>query len=496
MDAAAEYRRQQMMREKLRDIPPQKLAFKSYLSYIAFRYPSYRFSKHHILIAQALMKIESGDLKRLIVTMPPRHGKTMSISEFFPTWYIGRNPTHQIIATTYSWERSGDVGRKVRNLMIDPVHMDIFPHCTLNIGSKSINKLTTDQEGTYFSVGVGGAVVGRGANLFIIDDPVKNREEAESARSREKLWDWYRAVAYTRLMPGGAVIVVATRWHFDDLIGRLIEQMAHENWTVLNLPAICDEEDDLLGREIGTPLWETDYPIETLDLIKETIGTREWNAQYQQRPLPAKGGLMDLGWLNKYNFAKWAAIETRLVLKATKRIEFPFELKRIVISWDTAFKEEEMNDPTAGTVWGISKDNKFYLLNVINKRMRFPALRQKVIATWEKYMALGLGAVPVLIEDKASGQSLIHDLQMNTTIPVIKVPADANKKVRFEAATPTMEAGRVYFPDKSRWLVEAETQLIRFPLWKFDDIVDSISQFLNWAVKPQYRKSKLKKFWK
>jgi predicted phage terminase large subunit-like protein len=496
MDVVAAYNKERTLRERLSQIPPQKLAFRNYPAYLAFRYPKYLFSKHHLLIAKALMQIEAGNLKRLIVTMPPRHGKTMSISEYFPTWYLGRNPTHQIISTTYSWERAGDVGRKVRNLMLDPKHIDIFPHCTLDIGSKSVNRLTTDQEGTYFSVGVGGAVVGRGANVFIIDDPVKNREEAESERSREKLWDWYRGVAYTRLMPEGAIIAVATRWHFDDLIGRMIEQMAHENWTILNLPAVCDSEDDLLGRDIGDALWNDFYSLDSLNLIKETIGTREWNAQYQQQPLPAEGGVIDLNWIKKYSFAKWAEVESRLILGVKKDYRIPFDIKKIVISWDTAFKEQQMNDPSACTVWGISKDNKFYLLNVINKRMRFPALRSCVIKTWEKYIRLGLGNVPVLIEDKASGQSLIHDLKMNTTIPIIAIKADANKKIRLEASTPAMEAGRVFFPDKSRWIVEVETQLARFPLWSFDDIVDSISQFINWSVKPRYRRSKVARFWK
>jgi predicted phage terminase large subunit-like protein len=364
----------------------------------------------------------------------------------------------------------------------------------LSLDSKSANKLATDQDGNYYSVGVGGAIIGRGANLFLIDDPIKNRQEAESDAARRKIWDWYRGVAYTRLMPKNAVIVVMTRWHFDDLAGRLLEEMEHENWTILNLAAECDTEDDLLGRQVGEAL-STRYPIKTLHQIRMTVGTREWNAQYQQRPLPAEGGLINIEWFQKYNYADWLAVVAAVRL-GVKKPPNKFDITQIVISWDTAFKESQLNDPSAGTVWLKTKDNNFYLVDVINKRMRYPILKKRVIAEWEKYMEYGFGHVPVLIEDKASGQSLIQDLKMGTAIPVIARPADANKQIRLSSATPLIEGGRVFLPDQSPWVVEYETQHIRFPFWKFDDLVDSTSQFLNWVGKPHYKRSKKKRFWK
>jgi predicted phage terminase large subunit-like protein len=483
------------LREKLAVMPKEKLAFSNFAAYISINFPGYRFSRHNLLIAKALMKIEAGEMKRLIVCMPPRHGKTMQISEFFPAWYMGRNPTHQIIATAYNATRAGDVGRAVRNHMITPIHHKIFKGCTVSLDSKSVSRLATDQGGAYYSVGTGEAIVGRGANLFLIDDPIKSREEAESDTARRRLFDWYKGVAYTRLMPQNAIIAVATRWHFDDLIGRLLDEMKHENWVVLNLPAICDSEDDMLGRQIGECLWETDYPVDTLENIKVTIGTREWNAQYQQRPLPSEGGLVNIEWFQKYNWKEWFAAEAQVIMHH-EEIHMPFEIRRIVMSIDTAFKESQLNDPSAITIWGETKDNCYYLLNIINKRMKYPKLKDTVIRTWQKYMKFKRGQIPVLIEDRASGQSLIQDLKRYTKIPVLARPADLNKQIRMSSVSPLIEAGRVYLPDKAPWLVEYETQMARFPLWKHDDLVDCTSQFLRWVARPQYRKNLKRKFWK
>lgn len=174
------------MRDKLEGLPAEKLAHRFFPSYIAAQYPLYRFAPHNQAIASALTKVESGDIKRLMIFMPPRHGKTMQVSEYFPAWYLGRNPSHQVIATTYSYERASDTGGKVRNQMLDPYHAKIFPNCRLSTDAKSKNKLTTIEGGNMFSVGVGGAIVGRGAHLFLIDDPVKSREEAESETARKK----------------------------------------------------------------------------------------------------------------------------------------------------------------------------------------------------------------------------------------------------------------------------------------------------------------------
>lgn len=488
-------------KEELAKIPIEQLAYSRLPSYIGVQFPKYKFSKHNLMIAAALQKVESGEIPRLILNLPPRHGKTMMTGEFFPAWYLGRNPDRHVIYATYSFERASDVGRKVRNQMIMPIHKKIFPGCTVSKDAAGQNRMTTDQGGYYFAVGTGGVVVGRGANLFIIDDPIKGREEADSDTFRRKLIDWYRGVAYTRLMPENAVIIIQTRWHFDDITGYALEEMDHENWVVLNLPAVCeDEESDPLRREFGTALWATHYPKDRLDVIKKTIGTREWNAQYQQHPLPAEGGMIDINWLKRYNVKEVTAIDVGIDAGTKPSMKFITEtlgIKRIVISWDTAFKESQLNDPSAATIWGVSNKKRFYLLGIVNERMKYPTLKKAVIALWQKYVKWDLGPVPVLIEDKASGQSLIQDLKNETLIPVIIIKPDSNKQIRMSAASPIMESGMVYLPDESMgWVVDYETQLARFPLWRHDDLVDSTSQFLLWIVKPKFRKNTKRKFWK
>lgn len=481
------------LREKLDDLNVEQLAFRFFPSYIGLQYPSYRFALHNQAIASALTKVESGDINRLMIFMPPRHGKTMQVSEFFPAWYLGRNPTAQIIAATYSYDRAADTGGKVRRHMMDPFHARIFNNCAISQDTKSKNKLSTNQGGALFSVGTGGTITGRGAHLFLIDDPVKSREDAESEISRKKMVEWFRGVAYTRLMPKNAIVLVMTRWHFSDLAGFLLEELAHEHWAVLKLPAVCEEETDIIGRKAGEALWPTDYPLKRLAEIKTTIGTREWNAQYQQMPLPAEGGMVNIDWFRKYDYGEYA--KWHMAVRDGYKRTPPFGIKKIVLSIDTAFKEKQLNDPTAITVWGES-DSDCYLLNVVNKRMKYPTLKRNVIELHDFYSKFELGQVRVLVEDRASGQSLIQDILADTRIPIIALPAEASKQVRMDSALPLIEAGKIFLPERAPWLVEYETQMARFPLWKHDDLVDSTSQYLNWFGQPRYVRRKKPLFWK
>lgn len=430
----------------------------------------------------------------------------MLASEFFPAWYIGRNPKHQIIAATYSYERAGDTGRKIRNQLVDPIHKTIFPSCSVSTDNKGANRVSTDQGGNIFSVGVGGAMTGRGAHILLIDDPIKDRQDAESETKQRQLRDWFKSVAYTRLMTGGKIIIILTRWSFYDLAGWLLEEKKHENWTVLSLPAICDDSaNDLLKRKPNEALWPEFYPYGTLMQIRRTIGTRDWNALYQQRPLPEEGGLVKLDWFKKYSYKSWSKYR-RLKRNMMPGVFDPnnyddlkhFQWRQVVCSWDTAFKEKEINDPSACTIWGIT-DTDAYLLWVINERMDYPTLRRTVIEVHEKnvrYYNFGAAQVPVLIEDKASGQSLIQDLRASTNIPIIAIKADANKTIRLQEVTAMIEAGKVWLPDQALWLTDYETQIAQFPYSKHDDMVDSTSQFLRWWGKPKFVRSKKKLFWK
>ena len=474
------------------EIDIEDVAFSNYPTYVKLQYPQYEFADHHLQIAEKLMEVERGDCRRLIISEPPRHGKTMLVSEFFPPWYLGRNPDRQVIAASYNFDRAGDVGRKVRNQLVDPLHNEIFPDCHISDDSQSINRLSTKEGGNYFSVGVGGAMIGRGAHLFLVDDPISGREAANSETARRKLIEWYRGVAYTRLMPGNAIIVVMTRWHFYDLVGYLLEESIGD-WDVLELPAIATSDNDPLGRKTGEALWPSRYPIKELKEIRTEVGTIEWNAQYQQRPLPAEGGMVELDWFERYDSFKLIVAETAIRMGGKPSI--PFGINKIVISCDTAFKESQLNDPTSITVWGIAKD-KNYLINCINKRLKYPDLVSTVLGTYEHYRRYDLGPITTLIEDKGSGQSLIQDLKHSTQIPVIAIPANTNKQTRMSTASPLIQAGKVALPNKASWLVRYETQIAQFPYGKEDDDVDSTSQFLNWVGAPRYKRRKFMRLWK
>ena len=241
-------------------LSPEQMAHRYLLAFARYQYPHYKIARHNATIAKKLQEVESGEITRLMIFTPPRHGKTMLISEFFPAWYLGRNPTKQIIATSYSSERGLDVGRKVRDLLVDPRYANIFPNSKVNPNSKSAKQLSLLQGGNYFSVGIGGAVTGRGADVLIIDDPIKGREDAESDSAQSKMRDWFTSVAYTRLMPGrSAIILVMTRWSYYDLAGWLLDEKKSEGWEVLNMPALAEDEDDFLGRQPKDALWPEAY---------------------------------------------------------------------------------------------------------------------------------------------------------------------------------------------------------------------------------------------
>ena len=443
---------------------PEDYAHSRLIAYAAYQWPSYKAAPHHRLIARHLEAVERGETARLMISMPPRHGKSLLSSEFFPAWYLGRNPSHYVIAATYSQELADDFGRKVRDQIADPAFQAIFPGCRLKGDSKSSKRfhvtqeradtLATDLDGAYFASGIGGPLTGRGAHLLLIDDPVKNREEAESEAFRRRNKDWYTSTAYTRLMPGAKVVIIQTRWHEDDLTGWQLREHAHEGWTVLSLPAIA-EDHDILGRQRGDPLWDQ-YPIAALDRIKEAIGTRDWSALYQQRPAPAEGGIFKAEWFRRYK---------------APRDDYP----EVVLSWDTAYKPEELNDPSVCSVWGVHESG-YDLLYVSSRRMEYPDLKAHAIG-----LAADWKPTAVLIEDKGSGQSLIQDLRRETLQPVVAIQPKGNKVIRASGVSAMVEAGKVALPQQAAWLTDYEIEMTTFPSAPHDDQVDSTSQFLEWA---------------
>ncbi len=267
------------------------LARRSLLRFTEYTNPVYQRAQHHAQIAAKLEAVERGEIDRLMIFMPPRHGKSELASKRFPAWCLGKDPSRQIIAASYNSDLANDFGRNVRNLVAEPEFGQVFPGVSLAADSQAANRMNTNKGGAYVAAGVGTAVTGRGAHIALIDDPFKDREEADSERRRELVWDWYRSTLYTRLMPGGAIVLIQTRWHEDDLAGRLLAQDAAQ-WDVLELPAINMD---------GEALWPEWYPLPALQRIRDTVGQREWSALYQQRPQPDEGTFFQREWFRTWD---------------------------------------------------------------------------------------------------------------------------------------------------------------------------------------------------
>lgn len=437
----------------------RRLAAESLLSFTVYTKNDYQISIHHKLMSRYLQQIERGEITRLMIFMPPRHGKSELTSRRFPAWYLGRNPNKQIIAASYNSNLASSFGRDVRNLVSDQSYQDVFPGMGLRQDSKAADRWNTTNGGSYLSAGVGSGITGHGADLGIIDDPFKDRQEANSQRIRDNVWNWYTSAFYTRLMPKAAVVLTVTRWHEDDLAGRLIKAQASgggEPWTVLSLPAIATGPDQL-GRKEGDALWPAWYPADTLEKIKATVGNYEWASLYQQSPYIEEGNIFKRHYWQYYREAP--------------------KFSRTVQSWDTAFKKDNEADYSCCTTWGEAEDG-YYIIDFWKERVEYPDLKQT---------AMGLNAKhrphAVLIEDKASGQSLIQELKRGTRIPVIPIKVDADKVSRANAVTPLIEAGKVKLPENAPWVSDFIDNLARFPNAAHDDDVDSTTQALNYLAR-------------
>lgn len=422
-------------------------------AYATAMWPPFELARHHRLVVEELERIERGEIDRLMVFMPPRHGKSLLTSTLFPAWYIGRHPDRSIIASSYGQELASDFGRRVRGFVADDLHRAIHPDCRMEDDSSAVHRFGLTAGGAYYAVGAGGPITGRGADLLLIDDPIKTREEAFSPASRRSLKDWYQSVAYTRLQPGGAVIVIQTRWHEDDLAGWLMKEHASEGWRVVSLPALA-EPGDPLGRTEGAALWPEKFPVETLERIREAIGSSAWASLYQQRPVADQGAIF-----RREGF-RWFSGSP--------------EVRRVIFSLDTAFKTGQSSDYSVCEVWGEAQTG-YCLLHLLRERMDFPELirrTQSIAAFWRPHA--------VLIEDAASGQSLIQSLKAETRLPILPVKPQGDKVARASAVAPLVESGRVLLPEGVAWLADFLDEVLAFPAAPHDDQVDSMTQALNW----------------
>jgi len=435
------------------------------LPYAVGQWAGYQPAKHHWALAKKLEDVADGKVKRLMIFMPPRHGKSMLTSEFFPAWYLGRHPDRQIIAATYAQGLADDFGRKVRNLVNSPAHSIIFPKFALAADSQAATRFHTTDRGAYFAVGVGGPITGRGADLLLIDDPTKGREDAESPVMRQHLKDWYQSVARTRLMPGGAIVVIQTRWHLDDLSGWLLREHSHEGWDVLCLPAIA-ETGDPLGRAESEALWPACYPAEELARIRLAVGSRDWASLYQQRPTALEGSIFKLQY---WQYLKLWSDDVGTLIDSLK-------IFKVIQAWDTAFKTNQQNDYSACVTIGVAK-NRYYVLNVFRGRLEFPDLKRMIQMHHGRWHAH-----TVLNEDAATGQSLYQELNRETRIPLVAVKADRDKVSRANSITASHEAGLIYLPDNQPWVSDFIDEISGFPNGAHDDQVDAFVYAMLHAI--------------
>lgn len=419
-------------------------------------------AKHLTLLCDKLEAVERGEIKRLMVFMPPRHGKSQVVSKKFPAWYLGRNPDNEIIITSYAADLAYDFSRIARNTLRDWGYLwDVqLAADSSAVGRWGIHKHT----GALMAAGVGGPITGRGAHVAIIDDPFKNWEDASSETIRQKVWDWYLTTLRTRLAPGGAIVLVMTRWHEDDLAGRLLAEasIGGEKWEVISLAAEA-EKDDPLGRKPGEWLWPERYPPTEYEDTKTALGTQKWVALYQQRPSPPEGSIIKRQWWQYYR-------------------EPPAKFDEIIQSWDCAFKDLSTSDFVVGQVWG-RVGAEYYLLDQTRDRMDFPATLQAVQQLSNKWPR----ARAKLIEDKANGTAVIQVLKKE--IPgIIAVEPQGGKEARASAVSPSIEAGNAYLPQNAPWVKDFVDECAAFPNGAHDDQVDAMSQaLLRFLGRPRIR---------
>lgn len=429
--------------EALKSQLARRRARNSLLGFTEYTNPLYTSAGHHRLIAEKLEAVERGDIDRLMIFMPPRHGKSELASVRFPAWYLGRNPHHQVICASYAHKLAAKFGRQVRNLIGGKEYQDIFPGIELSEDSQAKDLFNTNHGGVYMATGVDGSVTGSGGDLVSIDDPVKGRQEADSETIQETAWDWYRGDLYTRLMPGARIVVTQTRWNEQDLSGRILESEGRVEdggqWHVLDLPAI---------NEKGEALWPEWYPVPSLERIKASIGSREWSALYQQKPQPDEGGYFQRAW-----FKTW---ETKPLLNIYGTSDYAVT--------------DNGGDYTVHRIWGVDSQGNLYRLDGWRGQTSSDVwIDQKLdlIDKWKPLAWFGEGGViqkaiePMLIRR-------MHERKLYCRMEWLSSIHDKPTRARGFQARAAM--GKVFFePDADIG------EFLVFPAGKHDDDVDTAS---------------------
>jgi predicted phage terminase large subunit-like protein len=429
----------------------------NFLEFVKAMWPGFIHGRHHAVMAKKFEAIAEGKLKRLIINMPPRHTKSEFASYLLPAWFLGKYPNKKIIQSSNTAELAVGFGRKVRNLVDGETYAKIFPNVALRHDSKAAGRWSTNANGEYFAIGVGGTVTGKGADLLIIDDPHSEQEAALAANDPsiyDKVYEWFTSGPRQRLQPGGSIVVVMTRWGKRDLTGQVLKaemQRGGEEWDVMEFPAILPS---------GNPLWPEFWSFEELEALRNELPNSKWQAQYQQSPTSDTSAIIKREW--------WKIWEE----------EDPPHCDYTLMSWDTAFEKSNRADYSAMTLWGVFDypddtgvmQSNLILLNAFRDRMEFPELKKCAIEQWKDW-----SPDSVIIEKKASGAPLIYELRA-MGIPVQEyTPVRGNDKIsRLNSVSDLFASGRVWAPG-SRWADEVIDEVASFPAGEHDDYVDACS---------------------
>jgi len=440
------------------------LSRKRLLPFVERFNPDYQAGWVHKDICQRLEKfseqVANKESPRLMLFMPPRHGKSTLASVAFPAWHLGRHPDHEFISCSYSGSLAMNFSRKVRQLLREPVYKNVFEKSRLDKDSQSVESWQTTQGGGYVAAGVGGGITGKGAHVMVIDDPVKNREDAESENNREATWDWYTSTAYTRLSPGGGILVILTRWHDDDLAGKLLRQAEEgaDQWEVIKYPALAEEDEKF--RKVGESLHPERYNVNALEQIRKAIGPRDWSALYQQNPVSDEGDYF-----------------SRDMIRYFENDEIDTSQLNYYCAWDLAIGQRDRNDYSVGIVVGVDEYDNLFVVDVVRGKYDGFELVEQILDLYETWrpgivgierghieMALG----PFLqkrTRERGLNEAYFKDLKVGKR----------DKEARARAIQGRMQQGMVYFPKDAIWTGPMVAELLRFPNGTHDDQVDALA---------------------